>query len=427
MVKELLLFSRIKLAYIFLAIFIIFFLLMHSPNSVDYDALSYINFYGARPPLYPMFIWIFHWAGNYQFKFVVWTHAIITFSSLLYARRWLKTRLKINDFLIFIVFCIVTVTILFHFQLMLIGAEGLTFPFFIWIFFLLIECFNKFDLKKILYLSIWVSVIILTRLQFYYFYGIYIVLILWYFLKGVPIKKVGSAVIIFLALALLTGIIGRSYQYIKFGVYSTEPATGKLLIVQALYLTKSDSPLPDFRTKNERQYAENMLSMIYENKLNKEASLLLSTKPSYYELAYEEYNKNYIAINDIVSKVLSNLTPYQFNEITQDISKTLFFNNPKENFLFILWKFIVFIGGIPLFLFFLIIVSACIPAMFFCKKNKFCYVHFFVLVSILVIFLNAATVSLFEAYTSPYFCYSQFLLYCLSALFSDRLFFNKET
>ncbi len=199
--------------YIALGILITLFLLTHIPNSVDFDAPSYINFDPIRPPLYPLFIQAFSWAGKYQFTFIVWTHAIITFSALLYTRIWLKRNLNVNDFLIFMMFLVTTLTILFHFQLMLIGAEGLTFPFFIWTFFILIDCFKKFNLKNILYLSLWVSAIILTRLQFYYFYGIYIVLILWYLHRSTPIKPLGIAVSILTASILLTCLIDRSYHY----------------------------------------------------------------------------------------------------------------------------------------------------------------------------------------------------------------------
>src|SRR3990167_1607375 len=165
---------RYETPYILLAVLIIFFLITHSPNYIEYDAPSYINFDPIRPPLYPIFIFLFHLAGSYQFTLIMWMHAIITFSALLYARFWLKKYLEISDFLIFVMCFIVTLTILFHFQLILIGAEGLSFPFFIVTFFLVIECFKEFSLKKISYLALWVSLLVLTRLQFCYFYGIFI-------------------------------------------------------------------------------------------------------------------------------------------------------------------------------------------------------------------------------------------------------------
>src|SRR3990167_10825820 len=87
--------------YVLLAILIIFFLTTHSPNYTHYDAPSYILFDPIRPPLYPFFIWLFHWAGSYQYTFIMWIHAIVTFFALLYARFWLKKYLKISDFLIF--------------------------------------------------------------------------------------------------------------------------------------------------------------------------------------------------------------------------------------------------------------------------------------------------------------------------------------
>src|SRR5690348_2207443 len=92
-----------NLSYVILAALIVFFLLTHSPDYVDYDAPSYIFFAPIRPPVYPIFIWLFRWAGHYQFTLIMWVHAILTFSAFLYAGFWLKKYLKISDFLIFIV------------------------------------------------------------------------------------------------------------------------------------------------------------------------------------------------------------------------------------------------------------------------------------------------------------------------------------
>ncbi|HLB41819.1 MAG TPA: hypothetical protein VJN02_03010 [Gammaproteobacteria bacterium] len=415
---------RYETPYILLAVLIIFFLITHSPNYIEYDAPSYINFDPIRPPLYPIFIFLFHLAGSYQFTLIMWMHAIISFSALLYARFWLKKYLEISDFLIFIMCVIVTLTILFHFQLLMIGSEGLSFPLFILTFFLFIECFKEFNLKKLSYLALLVSLIILTRLQFYYYYMIFIILCMWYVYKRVNIKPLSIGISILLASILTTYFIDGSYHYFKHGFFSSAPATGKLLIIQPIFLSKNSQITSYFKDPKEKQYVQEMLAKMDQQQLNQDANLLTETKPSYYEFAYEEYNRNYIAIFNLVSQVLASVTPTESNKIAQNITKTLVFHSLKKNILFFLWKFIQFVGGIPIFLFFLMILSALFLKILMDRNWEPNYSQIFVAMIILITFLNAAVVAMVETYLVGYFCYSQFMLYCLAAFLADRVFFN---
>src|SRR3990167_5234404 len=312
-------------SYTLLAGLIVLFLLTHSPNYTQFDAPSYINFDPIRPPLYPIFLWLFHCVGYYQFTVVVWIHAIITFLALLYTRSWLRKNLNINDFLIFIVLLFTILTICFHFQFILIGSEGLVFPFFIWTFFAFIECFKKFSIKKIIYLSLWVSIMILTRLQFYYFYGIYILLCGSYIYKKIPLKSLFIGILILSMSTLLTYLIDSTYHYFKHGFFGGAPATGLLISVQPLFLANDNEINNAFKDPKEKKYVQAILAEINQQQLNKDANLLTSTKLSYYQLAYESYNRNYPAINTITGNILSKNTPTMISKISLDIAKNLLF------------------------------------------------------------------------------------------------------
>ena len=410
--------------YVLLAAIIILFLISHSPNYLDYDAPSYINFDVIRPPIYPIFVWLFHWTGSYQFTLIIWAHAIITFCALLYARYWLKKYLKISDFLIFIVFLIVIFTILFHFQLLLIGSEGLSFPFFIVTFFLFIECFKEFNLKKLSLLALSVGLIILTRLQFYYLYIMFAILCTWYFYKKVPIKSLCNGIVMLLLSILATTLIDKTYHYFKHGVFSGAPATGKLLIVQPLFLAVSGDVVNYFTDPKEKQYVQDMLIQINQKQLNKDADLLTATKPSYYEFAYHSYNRNYISIFETINQVLAHETSIDQNKIAQNITKTLVIHDSKKNLMFFLWKIVEFMGGIQLFIFFIFVAFALSVKVISDRKWQPSYSETFIAVIILITFLNAALVALVEAFLVGYFCYSQFMFYCLAAFFADRVFFK---
>ena len=343
-----------KTPYTILALVVIFFLCSHTPNT-GYDTPSYVQFSIVRPPIYPLFIWLFHWAGKYQFQFVMWAQSILTFSSLLYARYWLIKNLKVSDFLIFFVFLFVLITICFHFQMWYIESEGLSFPFFIFTFFLLMRCVQEFNIKRIVYLALWVALLILTRLQFYYFYGVFILLCGWYLWRKVPIKSMGICVLILLGSILLTFLADRSYHYLKQGVFEGEPTSGVQFVIQPLFLANTNA-IDYFKNATQKAIVQKMLYKIREQKLNQTVSALKTFKLQHYEYAYEEYNKNYLSIQSIVYNTFTDLTAAKQNKITLSIAKILTCYEMKRNFYFYCWKVIDSMGGVPWFLFFCLLL-----------------------------------------------------------------------
>ncbi len=400
-----------------------FFIFSHTPN-IDYDAPSYINFSSVRPPIYPTFIWVFHWAGKYQFQIVVWVQSMLTFGSLLYARHWLIKNLKIADTLIFSIFLFALITICFHSQMWYIESEGLSFPFFIFMFFLSIECFQEFNLKKIVYLSLWVGILILTRLQFYFLYGVFIFLLFWYLWKKVSIKSLVICTGILLISILFTALIDRSYHYFKNSNFAGAPIIGVQLIIQPLFLANSNAA-SYFENPAEKNIVQSMLNQIKKQKLNTSTSLLASLKPKYYENAYEEYAKNYILLQAIVYHTFSKDSVFAENKSTSNIAKTLFLHNPKINIYFYIWKIIDSMGGIPFFLFFCLLLFSVIIRIFRNRDSDADFSQTFVALAVIITFLNAGLVAVVEPALPSYFCYFQFLLYSLAALFADRIFFKK--
>lgn len=411
----------IELPYIVLGLWMIYFLCTHAPN-LEYDTTSYVTFNAIRPPLYPTFIWLFHWAGAYQFSLIIWVQGILLFGTLLYARYWLKKYLQLTDCPVFLVCLFTVLTISFHFQIWYIQSEGLSFPFFIWTFFLLIECFQRFSLKKLAYLSLWVGVLVLTRLQFYYFYVIFGVLGVWYLWQRVPFKSVCMAIFLLFGSAALTTVIDHGYHYFKHGFFGTAPTAGSMIIVQALYLSDSNAA-SYFQNPDEKQYVQMMLDQINQQHFNQDAALLQQRKLSYLQYAYESYDRNFIEMQTIVYNTFGNVPVFEANKIEMNIAKTLFTHAPQKNIAFFLWKFVQCVGGgVPFFLFFVILLFA-IP--FKIVKDKVRAPELaavFVMVAVGITFLNAAMIAMVERALPSYFCYSQFMLYCLAAFLADRAF-----
>lgn len=414
-----------KIAYTILLIIIALFLFNHTPN-VGYDTPSYIHFSEKRPPIYPLFIWAFQWAGHYQFQYIMWVQSILTCCALAYARHWLKKNIHVPDILVFCVMLVVLITICFHYQMWYIQSEGLTFPFFIFTFFLLMNCFQRFELKKIIWLSTWVAVLILTRQQFYYFYGIFILLCAWYLYKKIDFNRIILCACIFLISILTTTLIDWSYHNLKNGHFEGEQLSAIVLSIQPIYLAQPDS-VHYFSNNTERAVYFNIQHQLQKKKLNPESARLNILIPQYFEYAYEEYARNYIAIQTIIAdEAYSNRSFSEGNQLLKNISKTLVQREFKKNLLFYAWKVTDSMGGIPGFLFFSLLLFGTLWNLLRQKNESIEMSHLFVALAITITFFNALLVAVAEPALPPYFCYTQFLLYCLAAIFSKKIFFAHD-
>ncbi len=292
----------------------------------------------------------------------MWSQSILTILSLLYARNWLKNKLFLADFSIFLIFSFVTFTICLHFQMWFIQSEGLAFPFFIFAFFTLVDCFKKLIFKKNQLAFYLVSLLILTRLQFYYFYAIFILLITWYVWQRMPANKLFSHIDLFSSM-LLTTLVDHSYHYYKHGFFRGAPYGGIIMMVQTLYLA-NDHAADYFQNLQQKEKVETLIKKRNLQNLNRDASLVSLLKPSYLHTAYETYSRNYLTfqhlIEDTFNVSVENLDGKSVNikadSLAMDINKTFLKNETKKNFIFLLWKWIESMGGIPIFLFFSILL-----------------------------------------------------------------------
>ncbi len=420
-----------EFAYLILGVLIAGFLCTHSPN-LEYDIdPSYLLFGPSRPPLYPIFIWLFRWAGPYQFFLIMWLQGVLLFSALLYARNWLRKNLQISDFLIFMVCLLVVLTIGFHFQIWFIQSEGLSFPLFIVTFFVLIECFEKFNLKKIFYLAVLVSLLVLTRLQFYYFYLVFVLLCGWYLWQRTSMQKASLAVLILVGSVCATTVVDHGYHYLKHGNFSGGSYSGLMFLVQTLFL--ADNNAADyFENPTEKSYVQAMINQRNAQGLNQDASLITSLKPSYLQYAYQSYSKNYLVLQKIiditfntsVENTLETASIYKANAAAMNINKVLMLHEAKKNLIFLLWKFVQCMGNVPLFLFYLIILLT-IP--FRIMTDKILYPNLsliFVATITILTFGNAAIIALCNPDIPVYFCYSQFMFYCLAAFLINKTFIH---
>lgn len=414
-----------KLAPLFIAPPIILFLLKSTPY-LGNNAQTYLDFSLIRQPLYSIFIWLFQWAHHAQFEMAMWTQGLLTLYSFLYARYWLKKNLQCRDIFIIPLFLFILVTVCFHYQMKsLDDPEGITFPLFIITFFCLVECFKQADLKKIMMLNILVSLLILARTQFYFFYPIILVLIAWAIWKKTPKRYILMSAFIFIFFAALTNLADRFYHYTMNGYFSNEPFSGVLTIIQPLYLAQPHAKRY-FKNPREQQLMKILQNKIAQGNLTRYASTLNPSSNIFFQYINQEYDRNYLAIQGIVNRTFTGI-PFKYvykvqnpqfiymNTLTLDMTKTLFLHNVTENMWLYFHKIINAVGGTAYFFFLILLLTFSLIKIFRNRNQDMSIGELFVFLVLLVTLCNAMVVAVAEPNCTRYFCYTQFLLYCMGA------------
>ena len=400
------------------------YMVLTSPEN-DPDSASYIIFKQIRPPVYPIFLWLFHKFGLYQFSVAMWVQAVIAFSSLFYASNWFHKNLKLPNILIFTMLLFTTLLIFFYYKMIrIVCSEGLAFPLFIITFLLLVECFDSFNIKKLILLVVCSNILILIRAQFYYFYILFAILIAWYIWKKITIKNVFLGIMIMTISILITLMLNRGYHFFMHGYFGEVPLVGRQLIIQPLYLSNiSDAQY--FKNPEEKILFTNMLAQLEKHQLTKESAAPV-LQPLGIHSAYNYYATIYHSIQKDNDRALSAMTDYQKDVTSLSMSKVLYLHSIKQNVIFYLWKISSFFGEIPAFIVFLMVTVAAFFRIVADKKRDPSINQIFILVSLLTILINTAFVSIFEPMLPSYSYYSYFLIYCLGGLIAKKCLYPNE-
>lgn len=387
--------------------------LINSTPIIYPDSPSYIMFHAVRPPVYPIFIWLFHFFGQNQFIFLMWTQSILLFIALIYAKHWLHSRLNISNMTTFFVL-LFTMLLLFYYKMPReVCSEAIAFPLFIVTFLLMVDCFDAFNLKRVILLCILTNLLILTRLQFYYFYLLFLMQIAWFVWKKIPAKMILASFLIMIISIVFTVTLNRGYHYAMNGKFAESPVIGRQLIIQALYLSDSNA-IQYFKNDFEKNIFTNILNKIEKQHLTLKSEQQLLSMPQ--QTTYGYYYATYNPILDIVDDNIPGKSLYEIDATAFSISKTLYMNALKENLLFYLIKISSFFGGMPNLLSFLIILSGSLFYVLTNKNKSINLNQIFTLISLITIFINTAFVMIPEAGQANYFFYSYFLIYCLAGL-----------
>ncbi|OGT37929.1 MAG: hypothetical protein A3F11_02860 [Gammaproteobacteria bacterium RIFCSPHIGHO2_12_FULL_37_14] len=389
--------------------------------SIAVDSMEYIQFSPIRPPLYPIFLWIFSLFGEYQFIAVKWAQFTIMAATLFYTWHWLCSRLSMSPWLAWLIVMITTWNIVVRFEVVAsILSEGLAVPLFILCVTSLVDCFKKVSFKRAMFFILVINLLVLTRAQFYYMYMLFPLLATWYFIKNIPKSSLYYVAVIMASTLVGAMIVNHSYHYYFNGHFSDASIVGPQIIAAPLYLSSSSAE-QYITNPEEKVFFQKIMKLLEDRHLTRDTSETLKarsldTEVMYYRLIFPEL------FHFVYYENLKDMSSYQLNTITENISKKLYLVQFKENIRFYIWKGISIFGGFPLFIGFILVGAMYLLRIVIDRNYDPDYFQITVGSFSLIILMNVFFVVLFVIASERYFIYSNFLIFCLGGILADKLF-----
>lgn len=418
-----------------LAIPVILPMLGMSPqHNLGPDSGGYIGLSLTRPLLYHLFIELFGWAGYYQYIFVRWAQALLTFLALLYFGTWLQTRLGIPAIIRFAIQLSFVTLFLYRTKILsFIFSEGLTLPLFFVTFPFLVEIFFKPTMKKIIIAAIGCNLLILTREQFYFLYFFLLLAILWFMWQKELKINIGKCLLVVITITLLSMSIKHAYVYMIKSKPSYSPYDytgtqwqyrGWRLLEQPMYLAKSDDAQLLANPVERYLFEQISLQLDKERLTRHEATSftkvdemcignLLLANYHYIPVLGRIQDNIRFAVDDHYPRTLSG---DQVDEHLRHMAITLYMHNLRENIIFYAWRVGLYIGNFWIIVPFVLILATAAYRIVADRNWHPTITQCFVVVALLFILLNSSLISVVEILTDRYFCYSYMLYICLGGL-----------
>lgn len=408
---------------------------MSPDTNLGSDAEGYIHPQLCRPPLYPIFLWVFRIFASQQLIVARWAQTILTLFSLLYAGWWLQKNLHVPKFISFLIILTMIMIMSLHTHtLAWIFSEGIAFPIFIVTFLLWVENCKNLNAKTFFMVVMGSSLLILTRNQFYYLYPVLALCVLWHFWRGLSWQKMLGYFTIIILSALMTVLFAQSYyDWIGRHIGPSHSAadwkySGWRVLVQPIYLADQSAeklfqnPVEKklfihlFNQVNKDQYTRLSAAPLHEN------NNLLAAEYHYMSTLGKLQDSVRIAIKTHIPKGVS---ADKVDQLLFHISKTLVLNALKENISFYLLRVTFYAGGFWIFLSSLITLFAMSYRILTDRKWQPSMGQAFIMLALLLILLNAAFVALVEIQSARYFYYPIFLYFCLFGLLASEFMKKK--
>lgn len=392
---------------LYLLLAILFIPVLFMPMIHEPDTNSYIFFDSQRPPILPLLLNIDKFITGDRFYLLRILQISVLVAAILYLDRWLREDFSIPKYAIITLVFLFFMPIIYHghFGRMLI-SEAVSIPLYLITIVILCKLFLRCKVKAAIVFSICVSLLILTRNQFFYLYGFFPLFILWSWYQRMGMKKIAIFSGIFMSCVLFTTIFSFGYHKIVNNKFANTSADGALLLVQPLYLAKR-TDVRYFQDSREKA----LFLAIYDHAAR---NGFLRTEEKWQHPGFSiglDILSSYVHFVDVFNLIqfqslnlLLNMgySTYLADNLMTKMTRILLQCNLKENLLFYLWKFNFSLGG-PLVtvLFIMLAVIALITVL----KNRNNTIAIITLVLLTLVFANNFTVAISEMILYRYLIY----------------------
>jgi hypothetical protein len=389
------------------------------------DSLSYIQMWSNRPPLLPILLRLDQFFFNQHFYLFHTIQIGLMAYALIVVDRWIRRRFPVPHWVVAVALLLFLLpTYIFFGGGRYILSEALSFPLFVLLLTHFFDFFLDRRLKSAVYFSVLSALLILTRDQFYFLYGIMAVSIFWLLFYKEKKQKIFKIAMIFLATAVLVGLVSRTYQYIINQHFRTTTSKSVLLLVQPLFF----SNVKDANRFKDKRIRKAFLD-IYE--ATHKAGFLLDSQPT--------LNLNRHAILPVYARFFHYFDPIQaeifdvlrqggrnedeVNHISDIITLGLLKQHWQENLKFYSWKLIYSLGG---FYFSLLWMLVAIIASVRLLVNKNDPIAMLIGATFLMSVANNTTIAVSQMMLYRYLAYSFFAFLILFSIILSTLFLRNR-
>lgn len=395
----------VMMVVLFIPVF--FMPMINAPDTESYLALS-----SQRPPLFSLVLRLDHVLTGGLFLLTRLLQMGLMVWALLYLDKWLRRSMQVPGYATLILSFLFLMPLIYHGHFgRLLLSEALSIPLYIFALVYLCKLFINPQIKVAIGFSVCVSLLILTRNQFYFLYGFFVLALVW-----CAYRRVGRANFLLLGATFIfamaaTTVASMGYHKIMNGKFANTSANGPLLFVQPFFLAKR-SDQQYFKNHDERQ----AFLAAYDH-AEKKGYLQGSTIEVHqgFSLGWDNLPK-YVHFVDVFDPIqfessgaIAQFYPtnYSIDKVMTHMAWVLFLHNLKQNLIFYSWKFSYSLGGPLLLVVFILLALISLVALL---RNRESDIAIVTGVLLCLVFANNLIIAIAEMVLTRYLIYPSLAL-----------------
>ena len=390
-----------KILFAFMLFIFLFY--MQDGSVFSPDSSTYINHSLIRVGLYPLTISLFQCLfKGYALQALVGFQLIFTILASYFLATLLQTTFKLPSLLHWTLMIVFLSPLIFFQSANDILSEGLAYPLFLLTSYFFLKGILQKNIKDLCIFSFTTFLLVFTRQQYLFFYGVALFSFLFLFFFARDFQKKGAY---FLSIVLSLGaffVAERACHLVFHGSFSQTPFIGSQLVIRPLFLASDEAYKVFTDPKQQQLVKETMEQIISEKLVDKDLG------NRYVELYTLAFNSIMTVFTELRGKIWPekllkdqyNQNSSHFNYIemidqkTTDIAITLIKNNFVNYVKLYIKDVIRGLGGYAFFVLVFFINFLCFWNIIFNNKINTFYISF--ILATLIHFGNLIIICVFE-------------------------------